>query len=333
MAKKKVTSLAKRPAAKKKTALAPLMKRKEEKKREARLAALTTDLARRHAEELAQPERTLGSEIQIGDVGLAELTFTAQEEAVLAEPFDVSEFRVKPDGAVYVPHANLTRKMIKAFGRTGYVLRPSSMPQVGNGAVVMAYRLYVHGKPIAFAFGEQDYFENNKSQSYGDAIEATQASGLRRCLKRLGIGLELWDKAYTDAYLAEYCVRVYCDVERQGKTEKKAMWRRKQDPAFWNEIKPGYRRTEEDHSRGAAPNPPVYSDGKAEQKITEGQVDRFWTIARGRNRSEAELRAYLLTFGYTSTRDIKRKHYEDIISAIEHPSPLPTSGRSPGQEG
>ena len=54
--------------------------------------------------------------------------------------------------------------------------------------------LFVHGKPVAFATGEQDYFETNERQTYGDALEATMSSALRRFCKHLGMGLELLDK-------------------------------------------------------------------------------------------------------------------------------------------
>lgn len=335
MKKKQTTALAKRPVVKKKAAPRPMLAKRKQAVRTAPKAAPQPP-----QQEIERVERTIGDEVIIGDFGIEEVTFTANEEAVLSRPFDVNELRVKPDsgGAVYIPHANLTRRCIEAFGRTGYHLVPASRPQIGQGTVVVPYRLFVHGKPVAFSYGEQDFHENNRNQSYGDAIEATQASGLRRCLKRLGVALELWDKEFTEAFLSEYCVKVPVRVkmrQRDGtdNEETRYQWRRKIDPPFWNEIKPGRHVTQDEHSQGPAPNKPVYSDGKGEEKITENQVDRLWTIARKRGRHEQELRDYLLTFGYNSTRDIKRKHYEDIISAIEHPGALSGTRREPGQEG
>jgi hypothetical protein len=87
-------------------------------------------------------------------------------------------------------------------------MRPAAKPLKSGNSVVQPYVLYIHGKPVAFAMGEQEYFEGNKEQTYGDALEATVASALRRCMKRLGIGLELWDRAWVDNFMAEQGVHV-----------------------------------------------------------------------------------------------------------------------------
>lgn len=279
----------------------------------------------------------LDENIALGDFGLVEIAVTPAEEAVLSEPPPVADLRVKPTGQVYLPHVGYTRWLNRAFGRTGWALKPASRPLLNNNTVVIPYLLMVHGKAVAFALGEQEYFQSNRDQSYGDALESTVASGLRRCCKHLGMGLELWDRSFNDGFLADRCLRVACEVKRDGKVEKKYLWRLKAERPFWNEIQRG-RARHEDHDEDRTPPsevPPAAHYGDAEQPITEYQLRRFWTIARRRGRSEDEIKAYLANMGYASSKAIKRRDYETICQAIEHPNALvvPVPGRDPGQEG
>jgi hypothetical protein len=275
------------------------------------------------------PERTLTNEVALGDLGLVEMRFTDEEERVLSTPFDLDDIRIKPDGAVYISHPSYTRKMNQAFGRTGWGLVPASMPQIGNGTVVVPYRLHIHGKPVAFAYGEQEFHANNKNQSYGDAIEATQASGLRRVCKRLGIALELWDKPFGDAFKHEHCVRV--GVEADGKV--KYQWRRKVDPPFWNEVKSGPRQAKDNPAQRPAPRDvsTAMHNPDDHRPITDEQLRRFWTIARRRGRNEAEIKQYLKSkLNIEHTKEIQRRDYESCVAWLEHPTAQ--TGREPGSD-
>jgi hypothetical protein len=75
-----------------------------------------------------------------------------------------------------------------------------------------------------------------------------------------------------------------------------------------------------------------------------GQLERLWAIIKKSGRPEAEIKSWLeRRFGYTSTKDIRRKDYDHICAAIESPATLPEkdlvvvpevlSARDPGQEG
>lgn len=275
-------------------------------------------------------ERVLDDQIMLGDYGLAEIRFTAEEEAVLSQPVQFEDMRVKPDGAVYISHPVYTRWLNKAFGRTGWALVPAAKPQIGEGTVIVPYRLMIHGKPVAFAYGEQEYFTNNKNQTYGDAIESTQASGLRRCCKRLGLALELWDKSFNDAFLQEHCLQVF--NEKTNKYE----WRRKFDPPFWWEKKNRGSERRGDNTEDRPPareQAPVHHTAKANEPISEGQLKRFWALVRQYHRTEPDIKQYLFSLGYEHSKDIKRKDYDTICTAIEHPGDLPARRREPGEEG
>lgn len=102
-------------------------------------------------------------------------------------------------------------------------------------------------------------------------------------------------------------------------------------------------------ARQAAPPPPARAASpKDDQIITDqpydkkhpekktGQVQRLWVILRNSQRDEEDFRHWLeKRYGYTSTREIKRKHYEEICAAIEKAGPLPLAAaqREPGEDG
>jgi hypothetical protein len=63
---------------------------------------------------------------------------------------------------------------------------------------------------------------------------------------------------------------------------------------------------------------------KDEKVISEDQRKRLWTIFRNSGRNEEAFRTWLQTrYKYDSTSDITRKHYDEIVAAIEAKGPLP----------
>lgn len=277
---------------------------------------------------LPEVERTLGvDELALGNLGLVEVKLTVQEEAVLSESVPVAELLVKPTGQAYLSHPSYTRWFNRAFGRTGWSLVPASKPMKANNSIVCAYVLHIHRQPAALAWGEQDYFENNREQSYGDALESTVASALRRCAKRLGVGLELWDRAWTDAFLAEHAVRVKVRVKRRGETEEKIedRWRLKTAAPFWNETT----RSSQPRQQQERPQPPANPPAAAEapkpppphahsgEKITRAQATRFWTLVRNSGRSDEEVQKWLTGKGLASSTDILRADYDAFCARVE----------------
>lgn len=294
-------------------------------------------LMRRLAVDVLPAERpttavTLSEETVLGDLGLVEIKLTEKEEAVLAELVHVDDVRMKPSGQPYLSHPSYTAWFNRAFGRLGWSVRPAAKASKTERGVIVPYLLYIHGQPAAFAMGEQDYHESNREQSYGDAIEATVGSALRRLAKRMGVGLELWDKAWLDRYVSEHCVKVKCVSDKRG-TEY--LWRRKVDPKFWNEAGV-VRQGEQDEDvapaqRRAAPAPPgptiarpAGTHGKSGEPVTEAQLRRLWVIVRNSGRSEEVIKAWLVTrYGISSSKEIRRDQYDAVCQAIEADGPLP----------
>lgn len=298
--------------------------------------------------------RELDDKVLIGGLGTVELKFTEAEEKIFNEPVLESEVLIKPTGQAYLPHGAYTRWFNRALGRGAWQLVPVSKVRISGSTVVCEYMLHIHGKPVAFALGEQEYHESNKEQTYGDAYEATNASALRRVAKRLGIGLELWDRRWLNSFMDRTSVKVWKDGE------KRPFFRRVDDPPFWWE-QPQPRRDNTSVVNMATgeewtPPPPQQTSRPIAQRADGdtiisniardpknpnkkvGQVQRLAIIIRGSGRDIADVKAWLaIAYGYTSTKDILRKHYDAICAAVESPNPLPPGPlqqeREPGEEG
>lgn len=358
--------MSKKSASRRKPSTALVLRKKKIQKAIARGRASTRaalEPSRRRDEPmLERTDNVLGEEAALGALGLTELTIAPAEELVLAEPVPIDEVLIKPTGQPYLSHPSYTRWFNRAFGRLGWAIVPRAKPRIQDSTISCPYMLFVHGKPAAFALGEQEYHENNKEQTYGDAYEATVASALRRCAKRLGVGLELWDRPWLNRFIAEHCVKVFLPPVAEG-GKKRVAWRRRVDPKIWNELATA--REEGDmHDRSAhnsaSTAPPAGYDGRGGEVITRsrmvdgkrklGQVERLGIILRNSGRDIMQFKMWLVrNFGIDSRKEIKRTDYDAICQAIEAPGDLPEwrdlsaefaarkqgagETREPGQEG
>lgn len=284
---------------------------------------------------IPKPDRALPQALtptpMLGELGLVELKLTAEEEAVLSEPVDPSRVMIKPTKAPtpYLSHPEYTRWFNRAFGRLGWALVPCSTASKVDNSIQCSYLLYVHGKPVAFAVGEQEYYADNREQTFGDALESTNASALRRLAKRMGVGLELWDRDWLDGWIARHAVRVKIlqKFKEDGvwKEREAWAWRRKGDAPLYNEVDKPPRPA---GSSKAAHNP------KDDQPITDEQRKRFWTIVKRRGRLHAEIEVWLAAqYQVTDSKKITRRDYDAICTAVERPGPLPMPvEREPGSD-
>lgn len=294
--------------------------------------------------------RSLTDDVALGDVGLVEVKINAKEEKILAEPVNIADIRVKPTGAAYLPHQVYTRWMHRAFGRTGWAIVPCSKPTIsgdkGRKTVNQPYILHIHGRPVAYAMGEHEYWENNAEQTLGDALESTVASALRRCMKRLGVGLELWDRQYLDEFMARFAVKVRVEKKERGSGELKQsyQWRLKSDAPFWNEVAGRGRAREQapddlhddevqpqrrdaQTRQAPPPEPAATHHAGSDEPISTKQRRRLFAIIKHSAKNEQDLRDWLhKRWGWTSTGQITRRHYEYICACIESPAPLPVLG-------
>lgn len=238
----------------------------------------------------AQTVGQLGELATVGTLGLVELRLTDAEEGVLARPVNPSDILVRDGGIAYLPHIVYTRWFNEAFGRTGWALVPTDAPRKVDNLIIVTYLLYVHGVPVAQAKGEHEYQETNRRQTYGDVIESTVASALRRCAKRLGVGLEMWDKR-------------------------------------WLEANVGRRNTRTAERGDFIDAQPIQRESQPSAKITKAQQQKLWNAARKRGRIDADVALWLKhVYQVTKTEDLKQSDFAAIIAALESSSDLPLPG-------
>lgn len=273
-----------------------------------------------------------GDDIMLGQLGLVSPTLTAEQERILSEPPPVGRIRFLPQRhpVMFLAHTEYTRLLNRAFGRFGWALVPIGRPAFDGQkrCIVCPYVLHINGAPVAAAWGQQEYHESNPDQTFGDAVESTVASALRRCCKRIGVWLELWDYDWRERMTRELgvCVTVQ---SRDGKEQK--VWRRKDDPPMWNEQRAP--------SRQAAPKPappaqtPATDMPDGDEPITKPAARKLWDTAKRMRRPVDEVAVWLgARYAVSGSAEIKRKDYNAIIAALEAPGPLQLP-RDPGEEG
>ncbi|KAJ7182561.1 mitochondrial genome maintenance protein [Mycena crocata] len=157
--------------------------------------------------------------------GLSEQAFAKEIADVLLAPLDPMDIEIKPDGLLYLPEIKYRRVLNRAFGPGAWGLAPRSETNVGPRIVSREYALVCHGRLVAIARGEQEYFDPSGIPT---ATEACKSNALMRCSKDLGIASELWDPRFIREFKAKYCVEIF--AEHIPTKKKKKMWRRKDQP-------------------------------------------------------------------------------------------------------
>lgn len=331
--------------AKKKSAAKPAKKKTTALARRRKAAPQPTALMR-----VSDPNGMLSQPLQdgpvLGSFALVEVKLTKREEKVLARKVSVDAVQIKPTGQPYLPHAFYRRWFSEAFGRMGWQLRPVNNPLRAPAKhekaiqVVRGYLLYIHGKPVAYADGEHEFWTNNAEQSWGDALEATQASALRRCAKHLNVGLELWDGDFIEKFKSEHCVRYVVQVkDRQGNTRKKYHWALKTAPAPANVIGSGTADVDDAIDGEVLDDVPTRrapkaagSDGNGGMYLSPPQSRRLYMLATSKaGREWKDVLAWLKS-AYnaveTGTKPdryitLKRTDYQAVSEAVLAPGPLP----------
>lgn len=170
----------------------------------------TTDIA------VAEPRVTDAAQARVDSVArvidaayqrASMLELTDAESKALLAPFPDSAIQPGAKGKenlLYVEHASIRGRMFEVFGPGRWSLIPRRMWTEEAGTAVRVYAdcvLIVRGCYVGEAIGAGNYHRNNVQMDYSDAAEAAQSEALRRIGgKYLGIGLQLWNKAYTDEW-------------------------------------------------------------------------------------------------------------------------------------
>ncbi|TPX15429.1 uncharacterized protein E0L32_004409 [Thyridium curvatum] len=160
--------------------------------------------------------------------GLSTTPFSPETAAILMSPIDMQDVEVKPDGIIYLPEIKYRRILNQAFGPGGWGLAPRGEVTVSEKVVSREYALIVHGRYIAQARGECQYFSE---ETIPTASEGCKSNALLRCCKDLGIASELWDPRFIREFKKKHAREVW--VEHVVNKKKRQIWIRKDgDPAY-----------------------------------------------------------------------------------------------------
>ncbi|KAK4238347.1 mitochondrial genome maintenance MGM101-domain-containing protein [Achaetomium macrosporum] len=160
--------------------------------------------------------------------GLSTTPFSPETAAVLMQPIDPLDIEIKPDGIIYLPEIKYRRILNKAFGPGGWGLAPRGELVVGEKVVTREFALVVHGRFIAQARGECQYFSEETIPTAG---EGCKSNALLRCCKDLGIASELWDPRFIREFKKAHCQEIW--VEHVATKKRRQIWTRKDtEPAY-----------------------------------------------------------------------------------------------------
>ncbi|KAH7040910.1 mitochondrial genome maintenance MGM101-domain-containing protein [Microdochium trichocladiopsis] len=156
--------------------------------------------------------------------GLGTNAFPVETSRILMAPIDPEDVEVKPDGIIYLPEIKYRRILNNAFGPGAWGLAPRGQLMVQERLVTREYALVVHGRFVAQARGEQQYFSDD---GVSTAAEGCKSNALMRCCKDLGIASELWDPRFIRAFMKSHAQQVW--VEHATTKKKRQIWLRKDD--------------------------------------------------------------------------------------------------------
>lgn len=272
--------------------------------------------------------------------GIAAEPFSREQADTLMESVPDGDIEIRPDGLIYLPEIRYRRVLNRTFGPGAWALLPRSI-DVGDNMLYYRGALFVHGRFVSEAIGEQQYTAGNDRMSYATAAEAAKSNCLVRCCKDLGIASDLWDPSFIRAWLARHAVEVWC-TSRQDGSKRKKFWRKKSAPPIdmwpWqeNESSSGYSvaaQLDPDPSEGMFPrneapqrqsrqssdSPAAGAQGDR-RLISPRQAARFRAIAREFGWSDADTQKLLSRYGFTSSEEITRAAYEEICHRLENPA-------------
>ena len=167
--------------------------------------------------------------------GVATLALTDEQGKKLAQVLPDDEHDILPTGELYVSQVRYRRILNDTFGPGAWALVPRSKFFQEERTICREYALFVNGKFVAEAIGEQDYHQNSR-MSYATAAESVKSNALMRCCKDLGIASECWDRHWTEDWKRKYAICVKVIEKDRGQDKEVWRWRRKDARKLPREI-------------------------------------------------------------------------------------------------
>lgn len=159
--------------------------------------------------------------------GASMLQLTKEESEQLSARFEDDEIEIRPDGFLYVPQALIRQRLNKVIGPGAWsivLLREKIEPLKENSnKLYFDGALMIRGKFVARSIGEASYFTTNQNQSRASALEAAKSDCMVRCVKDLGIALEVYEPAFCRKWQKQFAKKVWV---KEPNRDAKTLWRR-----------------------------------------------------------------------------------------------------------
>ncbi|KAH8163953.1 hypothetical protein CIB48_g4298 [Xylaria polymorpha] len=110
--------------------------------------------------------------------GLGTSAFAPETSTILQARLDPDDIEVKPDGIIYLPEIKYRRILNAAFGPGGWGLAPRGELMVQDRLVTREYALVVHGRFVAQARGEQQYFSEDGGVDGSGGVQVERADAV-----------------------------------------------------------------------------------------------------------------------------------------------------------
>jgi len=152
------------------------------------------------------------------------LRLTDEQKLILYAPIDPEAVEIRPDGLIYLPWMEYADRLDRAFGGTGWTMIPDGSPKLQGNQIVWGWHLVIDGAYMGYAIGGQEYYPNNPTMTWADALEGAKSNALMRLCKSIGISKELWRPSYIKAWKEKYAEYV---MTRDKYGREKPIWRKK----------------------------------------------------------------------------------------------------------
>ena len=215
----------------------------------------------------------------IPTAGTIELSKSQRD--ILYDPVKDDDVEIRPDGLIYLPWMEYVSRLKDAFG-IGWAIIPQGMPTAKGDYVLWPFWLVIQGKIAGFAVGEQQYYANNPTMTYGDALEGAKSNALMRLCKGIGISLELWRPSFVRKWKEKYAESfpaVWADGKPKLKDGKqKVEWKKRGSPKNEDidEISPQEESAKDKQTRSAKGIPKEFSFLDSMEKAREKLGDELY---------------------------------------------------------
>lgn len=255
------------------------------------------------------------AEYQVGllipQAGTVELT--AQQKEILFAKAKDEDVEIRPDGLIYLPWTDYVSRLHEAFGMEWAII-PRGMPEMNPGGtgLLWGFFLMVKGRPAGFAIGEQEYYANNATMTWGDACEGAKSNALMRLCKGIGISLELWKPSFVKRWKGLYAESYPDPTGKLNQWNKvRTLWRKK-GPANKEPGEPKEKQKAKAETKPPAQEKPAAKAGAQAKAKPAANAKSKAKAPPGETRPGDDIAAMAETQDPELTEEQKKKHLATI---------------------